>query len=467
MDRELRADRRFREISRPMNKFLRTFTSLKLAVALLILIIIGSILGTLIPQGRSGEDYRSRYGRLAPALTALQLDRVYSSGWYLTLLALFGLNTVVCTTSRLPNKLKRARAPRVLSEPETLLALRRHGRIRSGSGPAQTRRAVEGVLRSHRYRIRSRTEGARSHLYARRNLIGLFGSDIVHLGLMVILLGGIFSGLGGSRVQLNMIEGEVRTIPGAGFDLRLERFTTEYYPDGSVRDWKSDLTVLEDGRAVLSRTIEVNHPLSYRGVVLYQSSYGRDWRRGEIELEIADAGESPFRKKIRMGIQEKARIPERDLTVSILGFSPDFVVDDKGRAATRSLEPRNPAALVELRRGESTLFSGWVFARFPEFAERSAGKKSPWSVNLTAADAGFSSGIQAARDPGVPFIWGGCALVMLGLAAAFYAPLREIRVVIEENRGGTEVTLGAPASRARILPAGEFDRIMEKLRTLS
>ena len=86
---------------RPVLKF---FSSVKLAIALIILITLASVLGTLIPQGRTEAEYAARYGGLAKPLIMFQLTRLYQSGWYLTLLLLFGLNTVVCTLSRLgPN----------------------------------------------------------------------------------------------------------------------------------------------------------------------------------------------------------------------------------------------------------------------------------------------------------------------------------------------------------------------------
>jgi len=40
------------------------FSSVKLAIVLIILITLASVLGTLIPQGRSAAEYSARYGSL-------------------------------------------------------------------------------------------------------------------------------------------------------------------------------------------------------------------------------------------------------------------------------------------------------------------------------------------------------------------------------------------------------------------
>ena len=48
-----------------MRSIVKLFSSVKLAIVLIILITLASILGTLIPQGRSAAEYAARYGSLA------------------------------------------------------------------------------------------------------------------------------------------------------------------------------------------------------------------------------------------------------------------------------------------------------------------------------------------------------------------------------------------------------------------
>lgn len=447
-----------------MRSFIKTFSSLKLAVVLLILIILASILGTLIPQQRSPAEYKARYGGLAPLFKGLQLDRVYRSGWFLTLLVLFALNTVICTSSRLPAKLRRARAPRIRSRKASILALRFHNRLRYRGERDQALSDLEKVLSRRRFRVRRESEGDTTFVYARKNAIGPFGSDIVHLGLLVILMGGIVSGLAGFRTDLTLVEGDRRPVPGADFELRLDKFETELYADGSVKDWKSTLTVLEGDREILTRIIEVNHPLSHRGYVFYQSGYGRDWSNARVDLEIFPEGEEEPVEIFRVRAGAAVEIEKPGWTVTVKGFVPDFVVDEQGRVATRSLEPRNPAALVDVRQDNQILRSGWVFANFPEFGGEHAGAADGLKVRLSGFKAEPYSVIQAARDPGAVFIWGGCILLMLGLAAAFYFPMREIRAALEKKDGATEIVLGGAAHRAREAFQTEFEEISGKLR---
>jgi len=52
-----------------------------------------------------------------------------------------------------------------------------------------------------------------------------------------------------------------------------KEFTLRYVTQGMVKDYFSDLQVFEDGKLMLEKTIEVNHPLYYGGYHFYQSSY--------------------------------------------------------------------------------------------------------------------------------------------------------------------------------------------------
>ena len=94
------------------------------------------------------------------------------------------------------------------------------------------------------------------------------------------------SGLGKSSEDIALAVGASAPIPGGTATVRLDRFETEYYPGGGVKDWTSTVTVLENGVPAATRRIEVNHPLSWKGTVLYQSSYGWDWENPEIGLRV-------------------------------------------------------------------------------------------------------------------------------------------------------------------------------------
>jgi cytochrome c biogenesis protein len=441
------------------------FGSVKLAIVLFILITLASILGTLIPQGRSAAEYAARYGGSSGLFVSLQLTRLYQSFWYLALLLLFALNTVVCTVSRFGPKWRRAFGPSVEANPQTLMTMKVKNRFRLALPIAAAKDRIAGLLRSRHYHL---TESAAANgvvLLARKRRLGRFGSDVVHLGLLVILIGGFTSGLGGHRADVPLLEGQTADIPHAAFQVRLDKFETEYYPRGEVKDWRSTVTVLENGAPVLTRVVMVNHPLAYGGYSFYQTSYGWDWDNPRLELEVRKRADAAFSKTVALKVGERAPVDDADVSyVVVRQFVPDFVIGEGNKVQSRSQEPNNPAAMVEAWKGEERVFSGWIFAKYPDFGQGHTAGQSALAFVLKNYSAAQYSVLEAAKDPGVTFIWLGCVLVTAGFFLAFYWPPREIRVVLEEVQGKVEVTAGGQAAKSRETFQSEFDQIFDSAR---
>ncbi len=424
-----------------MRSVLKFLGSVKLAIALFILLASASALGTLVPQHRTPGEYRARYGASAVLVTGLRLDRLYRSPGYLALLILFGANLSVCTLTRLSPKLRRAFGKDAGFDAASIGALKvRDAFVRRG-GPVEASAAVRRELEGRRYRVRETTVPGRVILRGRRRVLGLFGADIVHLGILVILAGGIVSGIGKSSADIALIEGETAPIPGRSASVRLDKFVTEYYPGGGVKGWTSTVTVFENGVASLPRKIEVNHPLTWKGTVFYQSSYGWDWERPEIGLRISRKSDPAFLRRVVLEPGGTAETGD-GTTVAAIRFVPDLVVGEGGRVETRSAEPNNPAVLLEGRKGGNVVYSGWVFARYPEVSHLRPEGATDLVFELEKYSAPQFSVLQASRDPGAGLIWIGSAVLLAGLFFSFYWPPREVRVVLEA-RGGDTVSIAA------------------------
>jgi len=447
-----------------MKSILKFFSSVKLAIVLLIIITCASILGTLIPQQRSTAEYAVRYGQLANLFTRLQLINLYRSWWYIGLLFLLALNIIICTINRLSPKFRRAFKPKLEFEKKNINALKIKEKYKKNWKLVRTKEGLSRELSSRHYRLKEKKKENRSFLLARKKILGLFGSDVVHLGLLIILAGGIISGLGGFRKDLTLFEGQALPVPKANFNLRLDKFETEFYPDGSVRDWKSTLTVIENEKSLLSKIVEVNHPLAYKGFIFYQNSYGWDWKNPSLEIWVKKRNDPSFLRKLELKVGQRVSLESEDMQFIALHFLPDFVINDKNEITSRSNEPNNPAAFIEGWQDEERIFLGWIFAKFPDFARIHSEKESDLTFELRDFKSSQFSVIQAAKDPGVNLIWVGCTFLMLGLALAFYWPTREIKVILEENLGKTEVTAGGIASKNRDAFLSEFETIMNSLR---
>lgn len=100
-----------------------------------------------------------------------------------------------------------------------------------------------------------------------------FGPDILHFGLMLLVLGSVWSVASRQEGAVLLTVGQSVNLPD-GSVLRLDDFRFERYPDGRPRDWVSVVSIQRLGRWTINRKdIRVNAPLSYAGLTFYQASY--------------------------------------------------------------------------------------------------------------------------------------------------------------------------------------------------
>lgn len=110
-----------------------------------------------------------------------------------------------------------------------------------------------------------------------------FGSSITHIGLLVILAGALISAIAGQRGFLIVSQGQAQDVflsannkfKKLDFKIYLDDFSVEWYDSigAAVKDFKSKLAVLDEGKIALTGTVRVNHPLKYKGWAFYQASY--------------------------------------------------------------------------------------------------------------------------------------------------------------------------------------------------
>jgi hypothetical protein len=68
----------------------------------------------------------------------------------------------------------------------------------------------------------------------------------------------------------------------SGHMSRNKRFLMQYQTEGMVKDYFSDVQVIDHGKAILEKTIQVNDPLYYGGYHFYQHSY--DTQNGQFTV---------------------------------------------------------------------------------------------------------------------------------------------------------------------------------------
>ena len=274
---------------------IKIIADLRLAIVLLLIIAIFSISGTVIEQGQSLQFYKDNYPE-NPALfgfitwkfiLALGIDHVYSTWWFLSLLILFGTSLITCTFTRQLPALKVARRWKYYQQSRQFQKLALSAELDTGS-----LNSLFPTLQKRGYKVFQED----NTLYARKGIIGKIGPIIVHIGIIIILLGGIWGTFTGFLAQEMVPSGEsfqVKNIFEAGplatsqvlkdWGVRVNRFWIDYTANGDIDQFYSDLSVInKEGEELDRKTIYVNEPLRYKGVTFYQT----DWGIAAVKVKI-------------------------------------------------------------------------------------------------------------------------------------------------------------------------------------
>jgi cytochrome c biogenesis protein len=159
-----------------MDKVWNFFTSLKLAISVLIIMAVASIFGTVVEQNQPIEKYRQSYGDATiRMLDALNLFDMYHAWWFLLLLVLFTVNLSCCTLDRLPRVLKVVRNPKTALYGNLEKSLGLVGRWKKkGSLEAWADQYAAAMGKIVGKPVVTR-EGKTVHLYAERGVVSRFG----------------------------------------------------------------------------------------------------------------------------------------------------------------------------------------------------------------------------------------------------------------------------------------------------
>ena len=437
----------------------RFLTSIRLAVVLIALLTLLGLISTLVPQltfNRS-VDLIERFG---PAnfelLKRLGFFTIFSTWYAYALVGLFVLNLGACTVKRLRASIRYIRVPMAPKRPEALPRMPQHRELAWAPGRADAaslREHVVQILKKRRFRVQERGE----QILAEKWRYERFAIDVFHISLLVAIGALVITNVFGYDYLTIQYEGSTFRVPGRDFEVRVDGFWSENYPGTErVMDWKTRLTVLEDGRQAKTAVIEVNHPLTYKGVSFYQAAMGEDWLGGaRVTLRVIRTADGKDLGEYKAVVGEAFELPDEGIRVRFGAFLPDFALAN-GIPYSKTLKLLNPAAFLEVYTLEDgqLLFRTWTFARMPEVQQL---VDNPYRFYLEGMTAPEFTGIEVSWDPGLPVAYGAFALMALMLSAHLF--LRHERVWVHLDESGGRLLLGGRARKGDFTEA--FERLVE------
>lgn len=454
----------------------RFFSSVSLAVVVFSVISITSIVGTIIEQQAEPERniklLTKFFGEsVAPAifkaLDSMGFTDMFSSWWFMGLLFIFATNLIVCSFDRLPRICKVVKTPITQLNEEQFNAIPSKQEVVLTGNIEKIGLKVHDALKKIGFRGEILKDGSMTQICAEKGRYSRLGVYVTHLSILLILLGAVVGMKFGFNGNLNLLEGTSSRVAYGnngqeiplGFELRCDEFDVNFYPDSDrPKEYKSWLTVMESGKEVMKKEIEVNSPLTYNGITFYQASYGFERNRnGIFKFAVTPSGGSTQYVSVKFG--EPFAVQGTNLTGVVVDFTPALGVDASGKLFTYAESMNNPAAFVEFAEAGKPKFRQWVLKRYPETWKSPIGVvefKDLWGVQYT--------GLQVRKDPGVWIVYLGCIVMALGLYTAFFMSHARIWIRISEEKNLARLTIASSINKNRIAFGQTLDRLIKDLK---
>lgn len=303
-----------------LSNFTELVGSMRFAVSLLMFICVASLIGTVLQQGDVENAYVDRFGPFwFDLFDKFSIWHIYNSWWFLLIMAFLVISTSICLITKTPKFLREARTFKEYVRSSSLRAFPNKVQASTHIKPDQALLGVQKMLTSLGYKYKVRKDSDTEYMVAaKKGSANRLGFIFAHAAIVVICIGGLLDSDLPLRLQKwfsnknpiteNMMVSEVPDsgrLPlnnpsfkahimlsegarssnalidsGAGvlvqplsFSIKLNEFLVDYYSTGMPSSFKSNVTVtdLKTGES-FDRMIEVNEPMHYGGVTVYQSS---------------------------------------------------------------------------------------------------------------------------------------------------------------------------------------------------
>ena len=293
------------------------FSSMRFAVALLSLLGIASVIGTVLQQNQLQTDYLVKFGPFWTRIfDFLGLYDVYASAWFVVIMMFLVVSTSLCLIRNVPPFWREMKSFREKVKEKSLAAMRHSSLLDVNIAPDVAKRYLE--VQGFQGKTINREDGS-VLIAAKKGTMNKWGYIFAHIALIVICLGGLIDS--NLLLKLGMLTGRIvpdnqavyakdfkpESILGTAnlsfrgnvsisegqsadvvflnadngmlvqdlpFEVKLKKFHIDFYNTGMPRDFASDIEVTDKATGEkLERTIRVNHPLTLHGITIYQASF--------------------------------------------------------------------------------------------------------------------------------------------------------------------------------------------------
>ncbi|MFT3813810.1 MAG: cytochrome c biogenesis protein ResB [Acidovorax sp.] len=316
-------------------------SSMRFAISLLTVICIASVIGTVLKQHEPVANYVNQFGPFwAELFLAAKLNAVYSAWWFLLILAFLVTSTSLCIARHTPKYLADLRSYKENVREQSLQAFHHKAHAQLGDAPEAAARRIGQLLASGGWKVRLQQRETGWMVAAKKGAAHKIGYIAAHSAIVLVCLGGLLDGdlivraqmwLGGKtpyrgggmvadvkpehrlstsnptfRGNLFVAEGSQSStailsqsdgvlLQDLPFAIELKKFIIEHYSTGMPKLFASEVVIHDKATgAAIPERIEVNHPASYRGIEIYQSSFDDGGSHVKLQALPMAPGVKPF-----------------------------------------------------------------------------------------------------------------------------------------------------------------------------
>ena len=369
---------KLRKGSPTLRALVEMLSSMRFSISLLTVICIASVIGTILKQQEPLINYINQFGPFwAQVFSLVSLNTVYSAWWFLLILAFLVVSTSLCISRNTPKILADYNQLKENVREQSLKAFGHRAENRLAESPEVAARRIGQTLVASGWKVklqqRRKADGSGDTsgwmVAAKKGSANKLGYIAAHSAIVLVCVGGLLDGdmivraqmwlngkttyTGGGlianvpqqhrlsdsnptfRANLLVPEGgqassAILNQPGGvliqelPFAIELKKFIVEYYSTGMPKLFASDIVIhdKETGEAIAAR-VEVNHPASFKGVEIYQSSFDDGGSRVKLKAIAMGADIKPFEIEGTIGgtseLMTSAKLTEK-LTLEYAGL---------------------------------------------------------------------------------------------------------------------------------------------------
>ncbi|MFN3295209.1 cytochrome c biogenesis protein ResB [Caldimonas sp.] len=387
--------------SRAWREAIEMLSSMRFAIALLTVICIASVIGTVVQQHQPFTNYVNQFGPFwAELFGQLGLYAVYSAWWFLLILAFLVVSTSLCIARNAPKIAHELKAYKEQVREQALQAFHHKARGVVAEPREAVFERVTALLQRNGWKARAqvRRDGQTVRgvmVAAKKGSANKLGYLAAHSAIVLVCIGGLLDGdlmvraqmwlngkspyAGGGLISevppqhwlstdtaafrgnlmvpegsrsgvvlLNQPDGVLlQPLP---FDLELKRFIVEYYETGMPKLFASEVVVhdRQTGQTRQAR-IEVNKPLYHAGMAIYQSSFDDGGSRLTLRAYPMGGPGRRFEVAGTVGSSTELRTPDgQPLTLEFTGLRV-INVENLGQANTGATDVRKVDLVASLQ----------------------------------------------------------------------------------------------------------------------